>query len=45
VLVIIGGIISAKDCPRALGIKGVVLPGTPMRTIVDFIKEERPVGG
>ncbi len=39
VLVLIGGIIPDVDVPklRAVGVKGVFLPGTPMHTIVDFI--------
>jgi methylmalonyl-CoA mutase C-terminal domain/subunit len=39
VLVVIGGIIPDVDIPRlkALGVKGVFLPGTPMQEIVDFI--------
>jgi methylmalonyl-CoA mutase C-terminal domain/subunit len=42
VLVVIGGIIPAVDIPKlhALGIKGVFLPGTPLKTIVDFINSE-----
>jgi len=40
VLVVIGGIIPDVDIPRlkALGIKGVFLPGTPMQEIIDFIR-------
>jgi len=39
VLVVIGGIIPDVDIPKlkALGIKGVFLPGTPMQEIIDFI--------
>jgi methylmalonyl-CoA mutase C-terminal domain/subunit len=39
VLVVIGGIIPNVDIPKleAIGVKGVFLPGTPMRDIVDFI--------
>jgi methylmalonyl-CoA mutase, C-terminal domain len=39
VLVVIGGIIPDVDVPRlkALGIKGVFVPGTPMQEIIDFI--------
>jgi methylmalonyl-CoA mutase C-terminal domain/subunit len=39
VLVVIGGIIPDVDAPRlkALGIKGVFVPGTPMQEIIDFI--------
>jgi methylmalonyl-CoA mutase C-terminal domain/subunit len=43
VLVIMGGIIPAADIPglHALGVKGVFLPGTRMRAIVDFINADR----
>jgi methylmalonyl-CoA mutase C-terminal domain/subunit len=39
VLVVIGGIIPDVDVPRlkALGIRGVFVPGTPMQEIIDFI--------
>jgi len=39
VLVVIGGIIPDLDIPKlkALGIKGIFLPGTPMQSIVEFI--------
>jgi methylmalonyl-CoA mutase C-terminal domain/subunit len=39
VLVVIGGIIPDVDVPRlkALGVKGVFVPGTPMQEIIDFI--------
>ena len=39
VLVVMGGIIPNADIPalQEMGIKGVFLPGTPMRDIVDFI--------
>src|SRR6266496_2415260 len=39
VLVLLGGIIPDVDIPKlkALGVKGVFLPGTPMQEIVDFI--------
>ena len=39
VLVLIGGIIPDVDIPRlkAIGVKGVFLPGTPMQEIVQFI--------
>jgi methylmalonyl-CoA mutase, C-terminal domain len=39
VLVVIGGIIPDLDIPKlkAIGVKGIFLPGTPMREIVDFI--------
>ena len=38
-LVVVGGIIPDVDVPalRAIGIKGIFLPGTPMQDIVDFI--------
>src|SRR5246127_6019294 len=40
VLVVIGGIIPDVDIPKlkALGVKGVFLPGTPMQEIIDFIE-------
>ena len=39
VLVLIGGIIPDVDVPRlkALGVKGIFLPGTPMQDIIAFI--------
>jgi methylmalonyl-CoA mutase C-terminal domain/subunit len=39
VLVVIGGIIPDTDVPRlkAIGVRGVFQPGTPMQEIVDFI--------
>jgi methylmalonyl-CoA mutase, C-terminal domain len=39
VLVVIGGIIPDVDIPKlkAIGVKGVFLPGTPMQEIIDFI--------
>ena len=39
VLVVIGGIIPDVDVPKlkAIGVKGIFLPGTPMREIIDFI--------
>jgi methylmalonyl-CoA mutase C-terminal domain/subunit len=39
VLVVIGGIIPDVDIPalKALGIRGVFLPGTPMQEIIDFV--------
>src|SRR6266700_2917881 len=39
VLVVIGGIIPDVDIPKlkALGIKGVFLPGTSMQDIIDFV--------
>jgi len=41
VLVVIGGIIPDVDIPklRAIGVKGVFQPGTPMQEIVEFIEE------
>ncbi len=40
VLVVIGGIIPEVDIPalKALGVKGIFLPGTPMQGIIDFIR-------
>jgi len=40
VLVVVGGIIPDVDIPKLneLGITGIFLPGTPMQTIVEFIK-------
>ena len=39
VLVVIGGIIPDVDVPtlKAVGVKGVFLPGTPMQNIIEFI--------
>ena len=39
VLVVIGGIIPDVDVPKlkAIGVKGIFLPGTPMQDIVEFI--------
>ena len=39
VLVVIGGIIPEVDIPnlKAIGVKGIFLPGTPMQDIVTFI--------
>lgn len=39
VLVVIGGIIPDVDIPKLkeIGVKGIFLPGTPMREIIDFI--------
>jgi methylmalonyl-CoA mutase C-terminal domain/subunit len=39
VLVLIGGIIPDADVPRlkAMGVKGIFQPGTPMQAIIDFI--------
>ncbi len=41
VLVVIGGIIPDVDVPKlkAIGVKGVFQPGTPMQEIVDFINQ------
>jgi methylmalonyl-CoA mutase C-terminal domain/subunit len=41
VLVLVGGIIPDVDIPKlkAIGVKGVFLPGTPMQAIVDFITD------
>ncbi len=40
VLVVIGGIIPDVDVPnlKAIGVKGIFLPGTSMQEIVDFIR-------
>src|SRR5688572_573933 len=39
VMVVIGGIIPDVDVPRlkAIGVRGIFLPGTPMQEIIDFI--------
>jgi methylmalonyl-CoA mutase C-terminal domain/subunit len=39
VLVVLGGIIPDVDIPalKAMGVRGVFLPGTPMQEIIDFI--------
>jgi methylmalonyl-CoA mutase C-terminal domain/subunit len=39
VLVVIGGIIPDVDVPKlkAIGVRGIFLPGTPMQNIIDFI--------
>src|SRR6202008_3596632 len=39
VLVLVGGIIPEVDVPglKAIGVKGIFLPGTPMQEIIDFI--------
>jgi methylmalonyl-CoA mutase C-terminal domain/subunit len=39
VLVVVGGIIPDVDVPKLheMGVKGVFLPGTPMKEIADFI--------
>ncbi|MGA3128534.1 MAG: methylmalonyl-CoA mutase, partial [Candidatus Korobacteraceae bacterium] len=41
VLVLVGGIIPDQDIPalKAVGVKGVFQPGTPMDDIVRFIRE------
>ena len=41
VLVVIGGIIPDVDIPKmkAIGVKGIFLPGTPMQQIIDFIEQ------
>src|SRR5438128_7869622 len=45
VMVIIGGIIPDVDVPnlKAIGIKGIFLPGTPMQEIVDFLNQNARV--
>jgi methylmalonyl-CoA mutase C-terminal domain/subunit len=45
VLVVVGGIIPDVDIPKlnALGITGIYLPGTPMQTIVEFIRRQARV--
>jgi methylmalonyl-CoA mutase C-terminal domain/subunit len=42
ILVLAGGIIPDKDIPslKALGIREIFLPGTPTRTLVEFIQRE-----
>jgi methylmalonyl-CoA mutase C-terminal domain/subunit len=39
VMVVIGGIIPDVDIPKlkAIGVKGIFLPGTPMQDIIEFI--------
>jgi methylmalonyl-CoA mutase C-terminal domain/subunit len=41
VTLVLGGIIPDVDIPRLreMGITGIFLPGTPMQSIVDFIKD------
>ena len=41
VLVVVGGIIPDVDIPKLkeIGISGIFLPGSPMKDIVDFIKQ------
>ena len=45
VLVVIGGIIPDIDVPhlKAIGVKGIFLPGTPMQEIIDFIRDHSRV--
>ena len=40
VMVIIGGIIPDVDVPglKAIGVKGIFPPGTPLQKIIEFIK-------
>jgi methylmalonyl-CoA mutase C-terminal domain/subunit len=40
VLVVVGGIIPDVDIPalKAMGVRGIFLPGTPMQEIVEFIR-------
>jgi methylmalonyl-CoA mutase, C-terminal domain len=40
VLVVIGGIIPDVDVPKlkAIGVRGIFLPGTPMQNIIEFIR-------
>jgi methylmalonyl-CoA mutase C-terminal domain/subunit len=42
VCVLVGGIIPDVDIPklRAMGVRGVFLPGSPMQDIVDFINNQ-----
>ena len=46
VLVVIGGIIPDVDIPKlkAIGVKGIFPPGTPMQEIIDFINGHARVG-
>ena len=41
VIMVVGGIIPDVDIPklRAIGVKGIFLPGTPMQEIIDFIAQ------
>ena len=41
VLVVVGGIIPDVDVPKLneMGVRGIFLPGTPMRDVVDFIRK------
>lgn len=46
VLVLVGGIIPDVDIPRlkAMGVKGIFLPGSPMQHIIDYINGNvRPI--
>jgi methylmalonyl-CoA mutase C-terminal domain/subunit len=45
VLVVIGGIIPDVDIPRLkeIGVKGIFLPGTPMKDIITFINDNARV--
>jgi methylmalonyl-CoA mutase C-terminal domain/subunit len=40
VLVVIGGIIPDVDVPKlkAIGVRGIFLPGTPMQEIIEFVR-------
>src|ERR1700693_4167806 len=40
VMMVMSGIIPDADIPKLteIGVKGVFLPGTPMQTIIDFVK-------
>ena len=44
VLVLVGGIIPDMDIPKLneIGVRGIFLPGTTMRDIVDFIDKNTP---
>ena len=44
VLVVVGGIIPDVDIPKLneMGVRGIFLPGTPMRDVVDFIRKNAP---
>ena len=46
VLIVAGGIIPEQDIValKAAGIHAVFTPGTPMQTIIDFIKDNVPLG-
>jgi methylmalonyl-CoA mutase C-terminal domain/subunit len=47
VLLVLGGIIPADEIEplRDIGIAGVFGPGTPMREIVEFIRQHAPARG